>query len=200
MVSQSSLLILLIDFLRFRVPSDQLMISPFVLVHPSKEDVKEVDQGFLLYWKHFLMSLQTSHYFVGDVDNFSWFVGFPEAVVVLFVHIKFNIVYKAIDYFLLFSGCLDYLQEFTSHILAGLMPYAQLYLFIVVYSLVNKCLLELFCAIVVENRLVIFSGLGYQRYTEVGSRGLPRVLSVLGLMRLPGGYMEKCLHFHHVSA
>lgn len=200
MVSQSSLLILLIDLLRFWIPSDQLVVSPFVLVHPSKEDIKEVDQGFLLYWKHLLMSLQTSDYFVGDIDDIGRFVGFPEAVLVLFVHIKFNIVYKAIDYFLLFSACFDYLQEIACHILARLMPYAQLHLLIVVYCFVKKCLLELFCAIVVENRLVIFSGLGYQSYTEVGNRGLPLALSVLGLMRLPGGYMEKCLHFHHVSA
>lgn len=108
-ISKSNLFILLIDLLWFRIPSDQLVISPFVLVHPPKEDVKEIDQGFLLYGKHFLMNFQASDYFVGDIDEVSWFVGFPKIFLVLFVDIKFNIVYKAIDYFLLLSVCFDYL-------------------------------------------------------------------------------------------
>lgn len=99
------------------------------------------------------MILQASHYFIGDVDDISWFIGFPEVILVFFVDIKFNIVDKAIDYFLLFSVCFHYLKEIACHVLTCLMSFTQLHLnlFIVVYSFVKKCLLELFCAIIIED-------------------------------------------------
>ncbi len=89
--------------LLIRRPSDKLMVSPFILVHPSKEYKQKAYQGFFIYRELFFELVQTSDNLVGNVNDISWLMCFPIVRFVPFANKKFDVVYEACKNFLRFS-------------------------------------------------------------------------------------------------
>lgn len=88
----------------------------------------------------------------------------------------------------------------TSHILACLAPFTEFIFIIVLNMLIIDSFLELIHAIKVNNRVFFFIVLAQIITTLLERRGLPRVLSVFGLISCPGALMNISLLFLHASA
>lgn len=69
---------------------------------------------------------------------------------------------------------------------------------LVVNTLTHEYFFEFFGTIIVQDRLVLLYILSGTMLTEVGKRGRPLALSVLGFIRLPGGYMMDDVLSHRV--
>ena len=165
------------------------MVSPLVLVHPAEQDVEQVDEQVLLDWEALSVVLEVSYDLIGNVDDVDRFVGLPIILdLVLLFHKKLDVVHEAKEDLLLLRAASHDLQKTTGHVLATLTTLAELELSIVLDLSVHDCFLEFLYAVVVGNGLVFFVVLAVGRSTLAGSRGLPLALSVLGLMRVPGGF------------
>lgn len=163
------------------------MVRPFVLIHPTKEHVEQVDQHVLLKRKRVSVVLQLPYDLVRNIDYFGRFVGLPEGLTVFLLHKKSDVVDEAGQDLLFLPITPHYSEKITRHVLAGFCTVAVLILPIVVYFSIHYGLLELLHTIVVRNRLILIRILPKKESTLVGRRGLPRALSVLGLMSAPGG-------------
>ena len=115
-------------------------------------------------------------------------MGFPVCLLVSSFHEKSDVVHKAEKDFSLLLCTFHYSKELTGHVLTTLCSFAELELAAVVDVFVEDCFLELLDAVVVGYGGIVLVVLDGGRGTLVGSRGLPLALSVLGLMRLPGGF------------
>lgn len=124
----------------------------------------------------------------------------PIVGLVLLADKKFDIVYEAVQNFLTLALMLDQLQKLAGHVLAGLVAFAALEGIHVVDGLVEQHFFQFFQTIVVQNGLIILDILHGEGCTVVGRRGLPLALSVLGLIRFPGGYILSPLPSPHVFA
>ena len=133
------------------------------------------------------MAVQFSYDLVGNVDDFCWFVGLPVCVIVFLFYEKSNIVDETCQDLLLFTIPSHYSQEVACHILTWLCTITELVLTAILNFSVHYGLLELFHTVVVRYWLILVCILTSLWVTLVGRRGLPRALSVLGLMSAPGG-------------
>ena len=115
-------------------------------------------------------------------------MGFPVCLFVSSFHEKSDVVHEAEQDFSLLLCAFHYSKELTRHVLATLCSFAELELAAVVDIFVEDGFLELLDAVVVGYGGVVLVVLGRGRDTLVGSLGLPLALSVLGFMRLPGGF------------
>ena len=114
---------------------------------------------------------------------------FPVVALVLLFDKELQVVQETIDDLALLALMHDKGREFCGHILTGLMAETFLEWSLVVNALSHEYFLQFFGAIIVQDRLVFFHILSRTIFTEVGKRGLPLALSVLGLIRFPGGCM-----------
>jgi hypothetical protein len=71
------------------------MISPFVLIHPPKENVEEIDESILLKREAGLMKFEIPHDLIANVNNIRRFAAFPIILLVLALHEETQIVQEA---------------------------------------------------------------------------------------------------------
>ena len=133
------------------------------------------------------MILQFSNYLVGNIDNIDRSVRLPVCFLVSSLHKKSDVVHKTIQNFLLLLCTLHHPQKLTCHVLTTLTSIAELKLTTVVNLFIQDGLLQLFHTVVVGDRRIVIVVLSDLENTFVGRRGRPRALSVLGLIRAPGG-------------
>ena len=176
------------------------MISPLHLVHPLEQDKQQLDQGILLYGVLLFIILQFTYQLIGQVYYVIGLLILPKTLVVLAPHQEFKIIDETKHSWILFPLLVQDLQKLTSHILTTLLTSTVLEGALVRSSDVLQQFLKFVPTVKINDRLIFFRSLHYQASTLIGSRGLPRALSVLGLINCPGGYIQYIIPFHHVFA
>jgi hypothetical protein len=131
------------------------VISPLVLVHPAEEYVEKIDEEILFHWEFLFVIVQFSYYLIGNVNYVYRLLGLPVVVVVFLLHEKFDVVYETIQNLLVLRAPSHYPQEMAGHVLAALVPVAELKITIVSNMPIHDRLLELLNAVVVDYRLVL---------------------------------------------
>ncbi len=77
---------------------DQLVVSPLILVHPSKKYIQDVHQGLFLKWKLPTIILKIQHNLVALVDYIRRFLGLPIILPVTLINRKTKVIHEAIQY------------------------------------------------------------------------------------------------------
>lgn len=69
---------------------------------------------------------------------------------------------------------------------------------LVVNALTHEYFFQFFGTVIVQDRLILLNILSGTMFTEVGKRGRPLALSVLGFIKFPGGCMMDDVLSHRV--
>lgn len=136
---------------------------------------------------------------VRDINDVLGTATQPECHTVLLRDEELQVVQETVQDAALIALDLQTGDELASHILATLLAGAGLELLEIEHLLVEQGLLNFLLAIEIHDGHVVVWVLFGDGSTLVGSRGLPLVFSVLGLMSSPGGYMRHCVLSHHAS-
>lgn len=115
----------------------------------------------------------------------------PVVVVIALLHKEPDVVNETNQNTLLVSRLFEGAQELTAHVLASLTALTVFVLLTVTDVFVKQHFLDLLLTIVVQNGLILLDVLCRRECTVVGRRGRPRALSVLGLIRVPGGCIRE---------
>ena len=73
------------------------MISPFVFIHPSEENVEQIDESILLKREVGLMKFEIPHNLIAYVDDIRRFAAFPVVLLILTLHEETQIVQEAMQ-------------------------------------------------------------------------------------------------------
>lgn len=174
------------------------MVGPFVFVHPSEEHVEQIDEGFFLHGEGLLVFIEFPHHFVADVDDVSRLLRFPEVLLVSLLDKEADVIEEADDDLLFLPHTAEDTQEMAPHVLASLVPSTRLVFLVVADVFTLENFLQLLHAVVGVDGCILFIDLIRMGLTAASKRGLPRALSVLGLMRGPGACIGKRVLFLRV--
>jgi len=101
--------------------TNKLVVSPFVFVHPFKENVKKIDKSFFFKRKLIFIGLQIPNNLIADVNYVIWLTLFPKFLLVLFSNEKFEVIQEADNYLALLAVFRKNSKKMRSHILTSIM-------------------------------------------------------------------------------